>query len=596
MDRHCNVPNSDIEIATLVDLLRLRAEQHGERGYTFLVDGEEETVNLPYQKLDRLARAIAARLQQLGLGGERVVLLYPEGLEFVAAFFGCLYAGVVAVPAYPPRFGKPTPRLRAIVNDAQVMAVLTTQTILEKQDSLLHHAPYLQELNWLVSDTISEDLAEDWRSPGVSRDTLAFLQYTSGSTAIPRGVMVSHGNLMHNSALIHRCFEHTPDSLGLTWLPPYHDMGLIGGILQPLYGGFPVVLMSPMHFLQKPVRWLEAISRYQATSSGGPNFAYDLCVQKVAPEQRATLDLGSWSVAFNGAEPVRHHTIKQFSEAFAPCGFRPEAFYPCYGLAEATLLVTGGEKRLTPVARLFGTRALGEGKGEALLSDQAGAQMLVSSGQVADGLEAAIVDPETTIQRPSGEIGEIWVRGPSVAQGYWDRPIEARQTFQAHLQETGKGPFLRTGDLGFLLDKNLFVTGRLKDLIIIRGRNYYPQDIELTAESSHQGLRAGCGAAFGVDIDGVERLVVVQEVKREHRRGNTAEMLAAVRKAIFQQHQLRPYAVVLIRPTTIPKTSSGKIQRHAARASFIDGTLIIIDQWTQGQKDDEAGKTNLFNE
>lgn len=591
MDRYCDVPNSDTKISTLVDLLRLRAEQPSQCGYTFLVDGEMEMVSVTYRRLDRLARAIAVQLQQLGLRGERAVLLYPAGLEFIAAFFGCLYAGVVAVPTYPPRSNKPTSRLQAIMADAQVTAVLTTHAILAKRERLLNHAPYLEKLHWLASDAVADDLAEEWQEPEIDGNTLAFLQYTSGSTASPKGVMVSHGNLLYNERMIQRALKATEQSTFVSWLPLYHDMGLIGNVLQPLYLGAHCILMSPLDFLQKPIRWLQAISRYKARTSGGPNFAYDLCVQKITPEQQATLDLSSWSIAFNGAEPVRYHTIKRFSETFAPCGFRPEAFYPCYGLAEATLLVTGSEKNSPPVARPFDERALGKGRVEVLSTDQPGTQILVSSGQVADGLEAVIVDPETMIQRPPGEIGEIWIRGPSVAQGYWNRPRETSHIFQAYLKKTGEGPFLRTGDLGFLLDGELFVTGRLKDLIIIRGRNCHPQDIELTAESSHPGLRAGCGAAFGVDVDGVERLVVVQEVKREHRHGNTAEMLTAIRQAIFQQHQLRSYTVVLIHPTTIPKTSSGKIQRHAARASFLNGTLVIIDQWRQGQKDGEVGKT-----
>ncbi len=587
MDRY-RVPNSDTSVSTLVDLLRLRAEQPDQRGYTFLVDGETETASLSFHALDRLARGIGARLQQLGLREERAVLLYPDGLEFVAAFFGCLYAGVVAVPAYPPRFNKPTPRLEAIVADAQVTAVLTVQAILDKRERLLDHVPYLEKLRWLAIDALADDLVEAWRAPAIDGDTLAFLQYTSGSTATPKGVMVSHANILHNQQMIGVAFGHTEQTIVLGWLPMFHDMGLIGNMLHPLYMDVPCVLMSPLHFLQRPVRWLEAVSRYGATTSGGPNFAYDLCAQRVTDEQRARLDLSRWTVAFNGAEPVRHNTIRRFCEAFTPCGFRPETIYPCYGLAEATLFVTGSQKDLPPVARSFDQQALGEGRAKALLADQPGANTLVSSGRVADGLEVVIVDPDTGVRCPADQIGEIWVRAPSVAQGYWNRPEETAHTFRAHLKDTGEGPFMRTGDLGFLLDGELFVTGRLKDLIIIRGRNYYPQDVELAAGSSHAGLQVGCGAAFGVDVDGEERLVVVQEVKRQHRNGDTAEMLDAIRQAVFHHQQLRPYAVALIRPATIPKTSSGKIRRHLARDRFLSGSLLIVDQWRQDQRNGEA--------
>jgi acyl-CoA synthetase (AMP-forming)/AMP-acid ligase II len=551
----------------------LRAlHQPHECAYTFLVDGETEEVSLTYGELDRQARAIAARLQSVGADGARVLLLYPPGLEYIAAFFGCLYAGMVAVPSYPPRLSRPAPRLQAIVADAEATVALTTTRILSNVERRFAHTPELEALRWLATD----DPAEDWRDPEVESDTLAFLQYTSGSTAAPKGVMVSHGNLLHNSALIHQCFEHTPHSRGMVWLPPYHDMGLIGGILQPLYGGFPVVLMSPVAFLQAPLRWLQAISRHRATASGGPNFAYDLCVQRITPEQRETLDLSTWEVAFNGAEPVRHETMERFTAAFEPCGFRREAFYPCYGLAEATLIVSGGLKADPPVAYAVRGSALGGNRVVAAIEEGEGGRMLVGCGQTLPGQKIVIADPETLTRRPPDRVGEIWVSGPSVAQGYWNKSEETGHTFRAHLADTGEGPFLRTGDLGFLKDGELFVTGRIKDLIIIRGRNHYPQDIELAVEQSHPALQPGSGAAFSVDLDGEERLVVVQELKRVHRNADADEVTQAIRQAVAEEHELQVYAVTLIRPMSLPKTSSGKIQRHVCRRQFLEGSLKVI--------------------
>ncbi|HEX6292323.1 MAG TPA: amino acid adenylation domain-containing protein, partial [Herpetosiphonaceae bacterium] len=559
--------------STLIELLRTTALHNPDRqGYTFLLNGETDAVSLTYGELDRQARSIAALLQQARASGERALLLYPPGLEYIAAFFGCLYAGVVAVPAYPPRLNRNLDRLQTIVKDAQPGIALTTGSLLASMRQQPTFPPDLAALRWHTTDTVPAAAADDWQPPAVSPDTLAFLQYTSGSTGAPKGVMLTHGNLLHNSELIRQSFEHTPESRGCIWLPPYHDMGLIGGIVQPLYAGFPVTLMSPTAFLQAPIRWLQAISRTRATTSGGPNFAYDLCIRKVTPEQRAALDLSSWDVAFTGAEPVRAETLERFAAVFAECGFRREAFYPCYGLAEATLIVTGGAKRALPTSRTFDALALEKHQAvEAVAEDTA--RTLIGCGHAMSGQQAIVVDPETGNRQGAGQIGEVWVSGPSVAHGYWNQPAATEQTFGAYLVESGAGPFLRTGDLGFLHEGELFVTGRIKDLIIIRGRNYYPQDIEQTVEQSHAALRAGSGAAFSVDLDDHERLVVVQEVERHYRHADVAPLIAAIRRAVAVQHELQVYAVVLLKPGSIPKTSSGKIQRHACRAAFNASTF-----------------------
>lgn len=570
------------DITTFVDLLDYRAKNQPERkAYTFLQDGETEVGKLTYKELDRQARAIASQLQNLDVAGCRALLLYPPGLEFIAAFFGCLYAGVVAVPAYPPRRNQNMSRLQAIVTDAQATVALTTTSLLGDIETRFSESPELSELRWLATDSIATDLAQAWQKPDVSGDTLAFLQYTSGSTGTPKGVMVSHGNLWHNSGLIQKCFADTPESMGVSWLPPYHDMGLIGGVLQPLYVGAPTILMSPVAFMQRPFRWLEAISRCKATTSGGPNFAYDVCSRKITPEQLASLDLSSWEVAFTGAEPVRAETLEQFAATFAPCGFRKEAFLPCYGMAETTLIVSGGLKTNLPVTRKVDGAALEQNRVVVAKGKEESIRTTVGCGQCLEQ-NTLIVDPETLTPCLENQVGEIWVLGPSVAQGYWNQPEETTKMFQAYLADTKEGPFLRTGDLGFVQDGELFITGRLKDVIIIRGQNHYPQDIELTVERSHPALRPGCGAAFSVDVKGQERLVIVQEVERSYlRKLNVNEVVSAIRQAVAAQHSLQIYATVLVKTGSIPKTSSGKIQRYACRSGFLAGSLNVIEDWSE---------------
>ena len=585
-DRHPTSSVAEPVPTNLVDLARLRAEQQPDKSaYTFLQDGESDLSQFSYEELDRQARAIGAMLQEWNVAGERVLLLYPPGLDYIAAFLGCLYAGAVAVPAYPPRMNGNLLRLQAIVADAQATLVLTTTSIITRVEPMIAQLPNLKALKWLGTDNflvaaqrhLYDGLVERWQRPNIDGDTLAFLQYTSGSTAAPKGVMVSHANLLHNERLIKTAFEHTEDSTVVGWLPLYHDMGLIGNILQPLYMGTSCVLMSPFAFLQKPVRWLEAISRHKGVLSGGPNFAYDLCVRKITPEQRETLDLSGWQVAFNGAEPVRAETMEQFTKTFEPYGFRREAFFPCYGLAEATLLVTGGRKLASPVVRKFRAEALEHNHAEECAGEEEHALSLVGCGRVVGEQLMAVVNPETMQECAPGDVGEIWVRGESVARGYWNRPEQTEEVFGARLAEGDADTFLRTGDLGFLHDGELFVTGRLKDLIIIRGRNHYPQDIERTVEKSHPALRAGCGTAFSVEIEGEERLVLAHEIKRTHlRKLNAGEVEAAIREAVAVGHELEMHAVALLGPGEIPKTSSGKLQRQLCRKMFLDGSFETV--------------------
>ncbi len=556
------------EFSTFIDVLRDRAiHQPDQEAYCFLTDGELQSARLSYGELDQQVRAVAATLQCLNLRSERVLLIYPPGLDFVAAFLGCLYAGVVAVPIYPPR--RNFLQVQTVAANAQINAVLTTQALL----SNLQQSTVLTEIrHWLPTDTISIQPASDWQPAAIDAEALAFLQYTSGSTGQPKGVRVSHANLLHNSELIYQKFGHSPKSRGVIWLPPYHDMGLIGGILQPLYGGFPVTLMSAVAFLQKPIRWLQAISDHRATTSGAPNFAYERCIEKITAAQKANLDLSSWDVAFTGAELIRADTLTRFASAFADCGFCPAAFYPCYGLAEATLFVAGGDKAIPPKQISLSATALQQNRVK--LTDSEASLTFVSCGQPTDQ-QVVIVNPETQTQCAPDQIGEIWVTGDSITQGYWNQPELSAQTFTEYAQAT----YLRTGDLGFLYENELYITGRIKDILIIRGRNYYPQDIERTAERSHPALSHDCGAAFITEIDQVEQLIIVQEVKRESwRLVNTEEVVTAIRAAISQEYQLQVYTVQLLQPGAIPKTSSGKIKRYACREAFNNNSLRGIGQ------------------
>ena len=564
---------TETRLSTLIDLLRFRSlDEPTLTAYRFLADEEGATSSITYGELDLRARAVAALLQARGLQQERALLLYPPGLDFIVAFFGCLYAGTIAVPSSLPQGKRGIARLQAIAGDTQAPCVLTTSQNLSRID----RSQWPRHIDWLAGDLVADDVAADWNEPATKGDALAYLQYTSGSTSTPKGVMVTHANVLENSAYIQHGFEHGPQSVSLSWLPHFHDMGLVDGIIQPLYSGFTGLLMSPASLLQNPVRWLQAISRYGVTHSGGPNFAYDLCVRRIDEAQRASLDLTTWSVAYNGAEPVRHETLERFVAAFASCGFRREAFYPAYGLAEATLKVTGGRRDVGPVYCSVDSVALEQNR-IVLAGDGAhGSRTLVSCGRAALGTEVAIVNHQELEACEADRVGEVWVAGPGVAAGYWNRPEETETTFNARLSKRGR--FLRTGDLGFVRAGELFITGRLKDLIIIRGRNHYPQDIERAMQQCHAALKPDGGAAFSVELESEERLVVVQEIETRHR--NEADtIIETIREAIAEEFEIQPAAVVLIRSGTLAKTSSGKVQRSACREGFLKKSLTVISEW-----------------
>jgi acyl-CoA synthetase (AMP-forming)/AMP-acid ligase II/acyl carrier protein len=566
-----------VGFSTLIDVLRWRACEQPERStFTFLADGERDEAGITNAELDARARAIAAELTERGLRGERALLLYPPGLDLIAAVFGCLYAGTVAVLAYPPdpgRLDRTLPRLLSIQADAQPGALLTTAAAAGLSEQMFGGAAEIEALPRLATDDVDIARAAGWRDPEVKKDGLALLQYTSGSTAEPRGVMLTHAGLLDNIRHIQRSLEFRPDSRLALWLPPYHDMGLIAGILAPLYSASAITLMSPNAFLRRPARWLQAISRHKATICGGPNFAFDLCTRKITPEQMEGVDLGSLKLVWNGAETVRPETLHRFADAFGDHGFRSETFFPCYGLAEAGLLVSGG---LLPAASFRRHGALlGAGSGNGSPSER-----FVSCGRPISGHRVEVVDPERRTPCAPEETGEIWISGPSVAAGYWNRPEQSADTFQATLAD-GDGPFLRTGDLGFLRDGELYISSRMKDLIVIRGRNILPQDVERTVEASHSALRPGAGAAFGLDVDATERLVVVQEV-RDAGPVPLEEVAAAIRAEVAVAHEVQPYAVALIEARSIPKTSSGKIQRGRTRDAFLAGTLPLLIELRDG--------------
>lgn len=569
---------------TIVSLLRMRAEQQPlDVAYTFVAaNGTEQEIT--YSALDRRARAIACMAADLNLRDEVALLLYPPGLDYIAAFFGCLYAGVIAVPACPPDHSNPLrpdrslSRLAAIVGDATPSAVLTTAAVTGRWPGSLSG---LSRMRVIVTDDVPAEYYRAATPSPPDADSVALLQYTSGSTSAPKGVVLTHRNLMANSAHIFRFFGHSRESRGLSWLPLHHDMGLIGGVIQPLYGGFPVTLLAPADFLRRPLRWLQEISRTGATTSGAPNFAYDLCVQKTTAAERAQLDLRSWQVAFNGSEPIRDETMDNFAQAFAPAGFRRESFHPCYGMAEATLIVTGGIPWSRRNLWSFDVARLGYGSA---ISGAAAARSrsLVSCGVAAADRQVVIVDPETRAERGTGQVGEIWISGPGVARSYWRRPEETAETFGARLAGTGEGPFLRSGDLGFLLGGQLFVTGRMKDLIIIRGRNHHPQDIELTAERSSPMLRRGCAAAFTTANGDQERLVLAHEITAQAGQVNIGEVARAIRAAVAAEHEIQVHTVALLPPGGIPKTLSGKVQRRLCAAMFAHGQLAELGRSTLG--------------
>ncbi|MGW4797661.1 fatty acyl-AMP ligase [Nonomuraea sp. MG754425] len=550
---------------TLGELLAFRARENAAKVvYRFLPDGERESHSLTFARLDLEVRALASRLAEKAAPGERALILAPDPADFVRAFLACQYADVIAVPIYPPMpFDKRrgTSNLRAIAQDCAPRTIIFAGPD-GYERFIADSSPEIAALEWIRADEIDEGRA-GFRPVPADPAGISFLQYTSGSTSSPKGVMVSHRALLAQERLLHEVGEFSTDSVIVSWLPLFHDMGLIGNVLLAVYAGCEAVLMPPLTFVQQPIRWLRAISTYRATVSGGPNFAYDLCVRRVPEQDRRGLDLSSLRIAFNGAEPVRAGTLEAFTAAYAPHGFDPGALYPCYGLAEVTLMATGSPVGGGPVTLDVHLDALQEGR---LVTG--GGHRVVGSGRPGPRRRLEIVDPETCLPVRPGHVGEIWVAGPDVTDGYWGRPDESAEVFGARLTDTFEGPFLRTGDLGVVHEGELFVSGRLKDLIIVGGRNHYPQDLEATTEQAHPLIRRGCVTAFG-DAP----LVVVAEVKPGADEEEFARIGPAVRAAVSAGHGVQVDDVVLIEAGTMPKTSSGKLQRRACRAAYESGAL-----------------------
>ncbi|MGZ2747596.1 fatty acyl-AMP ligase [Burkholderia stagnalis] len=580
-------PSADT-FADFVELTRYRAAHQPDlRVFTFVTGSERAEQQLDCAALDRRASIVAAALEQVARPGDRVLLLFPPGIDFIVALFGCMYAGVIAVPAYPIEPAQPertSRRLSGIVANCAPAAILSTTAVRDDACGGEAGSPALGGLRWITVDTLG-DLAGRYEPRPANHGSPVYLQYTSGSTGAPKGVMISHRNLLHNSALIASRFEHDADSQGVIWLPPYHDMGLIGGILQPLFVGFPVALMSHVDFLKHPLRWLRMIGERRATTSGGPNFAYQmLATMRIADADFDKLDLGSWRLAFVGAEPVRHGTLHAFAQRFARCGFDARAFFPCYGLAEHTLFMTGGLKSQPPVVSVAPRVAEPAREPEARLAGTA-----IGCGDAAGDSLALIVDPDTRVPCDDGRVGEIWAQGPSVALGYWNNRALSEQTFEAELPGHA-GRFLRTGDYGYRAGADVFVTGRLKDMMLIRGANHYPHDVEETIETLDADLfRPGGCAVFALEADAAPQVIVVRELRARYLKafsdGDPASadtpdaLFGRLRHAINLHHGIAVHNIVFTSPSAIPKTTSGKVQRHACRELFLSDTLPVVTQW-----------------
>lgn len=581
------------------------------RAYTFLGHNGIESAVLRYSELEISARAIAATIQQTGLTHyhqtdnqrPRALLMYPSGLDFIEAFYGCLFSGYIAVPVSPPdplRIERTLPRFLSVLENCGATVILTTTKkyadiscllneeleqaksgFQKKQLSIFREAVNNRKIHWLKTDSVDQSHATLWQPPVMKNDDLAFLQYTSGSTANPKGVMISHANILHNLEIIHSAAMQDKNSCFVSWLPNYHDMGLIGSILYPMYVGFHSVQMSSISFLKRPVSWLKALSKYQGTITAAPNFAYELCISRVPEEKRKGLDLSSVNLALSGSEPVRINTLKKFFETYAAYGLRWESLLPSYGLAEATCAVSGKQKLTPLVIKSFDKKALEkniviEVENDDVLESK-NIWQLVSCGAPLDTLKVIIVNPDNMKKCTSNEIGEIWIEGNCVGAGYWNNQKETDKTFNARLKNDDGSCYLRTGDLGFICNGDLFITGRLKDLIVINGYNHYPQDIEKSVEESHPKIRASGTAAFTIDSENETKLIVVSEIEKGAS-DLTDEIKQAITNSLSVEHSLTVQQIVFIQAGSINKTTSGKIQRHACKNSFLENMLKTITE------------------
>lgn len=555
---------------TIIDVIKQHAQAEPDKtACIFLEDGSNPSRALTYQELNTQAQQIAMQLLETVNPGDRVLLFYPNSLDYILGLLACFYAGVIAVPAYPPGNSYHLKRLIAIADDAKAAAILITTKVAQQVQRFGRLPKQLAKTPQIMTDRLlprgyEKDL------PEIKPSDLAIMQYTSGSTGNPKGVMISHENIMVNEAMIAEGTGHDSQAVYLGWLPFYHDMGLICNVLQPLYLGVTAYFMPPLKFVQRPLRWLQAISKYKITISGAPNFAYELCFQKISASQKQDLDLSSWQVAFCGAEPIRASTLDAFAESFAASGFKRQAFAPCYGLAEATLIVTGAHSESEPTMLSINKTALEKNQIEIMPLYAEKSKTLVSSGKVLLDETICIVDPKTLKICAPGDVGEVWVQGKHVAKGYWQKPEKDNANFNAYTADQ-QGPFMRSGDLGFYYQDRLYITGRLKDMIIIRGRNHYPQDLEYTASIAHPTLNPDSTAAFAIEHKEQEQLIIMQEVAAAAYKTVDKDILeTAIRDAVISAHEICPYDIVLVRPGEIPKTSSGKVQRAACRQEYLE--------------------------
>lgn len=570
----CLALRNEASLGDYGGILRLRARLQPDRpAYVALANGEDETARYTYAEFDAEVRRLAVVLQRAGVAGGRVLLVLPSDLGFTVAFWACLYAGATAVTTIVPSTREQMRRLAGVAVDAQARCVLCTESIRERLEPSLELPA---GTCWIPVDALPDVDPSDWTAPKVGWEDIALLQYTSGSTSQPRGVMVSHRNLLRLGEYQERIFRLGAEDRVVTWLPQSHDFGLMYGVLQPCFTGFEAVVMTPMAFLKRPARWLAATRRFAATVWLAPNFAYELCVEAVKEGGIADIDLSSLSLVVNGAEPIRKATYDRFLETFVPAGFRARALTNAYGLAETTLGVSGTPRFEHHRCRTLSRHAFVEGRAVDARPGE-NALDVMSCGCFGADLDVRIVDPSTRRPLEAGRIGEIWIRGAIVAQGYWGQPEATAETFGARLED-GAGPYLRTGDLGFLCERGeLHITGRCKDVLIVNGKNHAPQDIELTVEGAHPSIRPHCGAAFPVDHEGREVAVVAVEIRRECLPGlDLDEVGRAVLRRVALEHQVPLGEIVFLARGGCPKTTSGKIQRQRVRQMYLAGELDVV--------------------
>lgn len=569
---------------TFIDILLHNCNKNPSKlSYIFLLDGEKKEATLTYEQLVIKAKMLALQLEEYAQKGDRVLLFYPPGLEYIIAFYACLFKGLIAVPAYPPEM-RNINRIRSILQNSKAKLALCSKDIHDKDSSLKVFYELEVEgipLQLVTTDILNEKEKDVEISTQITCDDIAFLQYTSGSTSIPKGVMVSHKNLMANCNLIAKHFQLGDHNVGLSWLPPYHDMGLIGGLIEPIYMGITSVSMSPASFSRKPLRWLQAVTNYSKLGkviSGGPNFAYEMCCKFIPEQAIEDLDLSNWEMAYNGAEPVRANTLRKFGKKFSAAGFDFKKFNPVYGMAEGTLIISSGNLSKNPVIKKFNIDPFKENIAEVVNDDHQKYIEIVGCGKTLESQIIAIVNPHTFKKLENYKVGEIWVKGPSIAKGYWQNKKDTKKIFDSYISETNEGPFLRTGDLGFFDSKeNLFIKGRIKELIIIRGQNYYPRDIEETIEQACQELRPSSGAAFSVDHHNEEVLVIVYELQRKYQKNaDRKDVKFRIKDALAKKYGLTVHDIVIIETATFPKTTSGKLQRKFAREMYLNKKLKIL--------------------